>query len=71
MNFIQTNSVVYRRLPRYDDIAADIMPLRLVPERPARRLAATLLCCRKQWPSTAATLGVCGTTGSRTVRSSG
>ncbi len=27
MNFIQTNSVVYRRLPRYDDIAADIMPL--------------------------------------------
>jgi glycosyltransferase involved in cell wall biosynthesis len=27
MNFIQTNSVVYRRLPRYDDIPADIMPL--------------------------------------------
>jgi hypothetical protein len=27
MNFIQTNSVVYRRLPRYDDIPADVMPL--------------------------------------------
>ncbi|MEI8081073.1 MAG: glycosyltransferase [Actinomycetes bacterium] len=26
-NFIQTNSVMYRRLPNYDDIAADIMPL--------------------------------------------
>jgi glycosyltransferase involved in cell wall biosynthesis len=26
-NFIQTNSVMYRRLPRYDDIPADIMPL--------------------------------------------
>ena len=26
-NFIQTNSVVYRRLPRYDDIPADVMPL--------------------------------------------
>lgn len=25
--FIQTNSVMYRRLPRYDDIPADIMPL--------------------------------------------
>ena len=25
--FIQTNSVVYRRLPRYDDIPADVMPL--------------------------------------------
>lgn len=27
MNFIQTNSVVYRRLERYDDIPADVMPL--------------------------------------------
>jgi hypothetical protein len=27
MNFIQTNSVVYRRLSRYDDIPADVMPL--------------------------------------------
>lgn len=27
MNFIQTNSVVYRRLERYDDIPPDIMPL--------------------------------------------
>lgn len=27
MNFISTNSVMYRRLPPYDDIAADIMPL--------------------------------------------
>ncbi len=27
MNFIQTNSVMYRRLQRYDDIPADIMPL--------------------------------------------
>ena len=27
MNFIQTNSVVYRRLQRYDDIPADVMPL--------------------------------------------
>lgn len=26
-NFIQTNSVVYRRLPRYDDIPDDVMPL--------------------------------------------
>jgi Glycosyl transferase family 2 len=26
-NFIQTNSVVYRRLPRYDDIPRDVMPL--------------------------------------------
>ena len=26
-NFIQTNSVVYRRLPRYDDTPADVMPL--------------------------------------------
>jgi len=26
-NFIQTNSVVYRRLRRYDDIPADVMPL--------------------------------------------
>ncbi|BBX74730.1 hypothetical protein MSHI_26360 [Mycobacterium shinjukuense] len=26
-NFIQTNSVVYRRLPRYDDIPAGIMPI--------------------------------------------
>ncbi len=26
-NFIQTNSVVYRRLPSYDDIPADVMPL--------------------------------------------
>lgn len=26
-NFIQTNSVMYRRLPRYDDIPADVMPL--------------------------------------------
>lgn len=26
-NFIQTNSVVYRRLERYDDIPADVMPL--------------------------------------------
>lgn len=26
-NFIQTNSVVYRRLPRYDDIPPDVMPL--------------------------------------------
>lgn len=26
-NFIQTNSVVYRRLPRYDGIPADVMPL--------------------------------------------
>jgi hypothetical protein len=26
-NFIQTNSVMYRRLPRYDDIPAEIMPL--------------------------------------------
>jgi hypothetical protein len=26
-NFIQTNSVVYRRLARYDDIPADVMPL--------------------------------------------
>lgn len=26
-NFIQTNSVMYRRLPRYDDISADVMPL--------------------------------------------
>jgi glycosyltransferase involved in cell wall biosynthesis len=25
--FIQTNSVMYRRLPRYDDIPADVMPL--------------------------------------------
>ncbi|TBM79723.1 sugar transferase, partial [Mycolicibacterium smegmatis] len=27
MNFIQTNSAVYRRLERYDDIPADVMPL--------------------------------------------
>lgn len=27
MNFIQTNSVVYRRLDRYDDIPPDVMPL--------------------------------------------
>lgn len=27
MNFIQTNSVVYRRVERYDDIPADVMPL--------------------------------------------
>jgi hypothetical protein len=27
INFIQTNSVVYRRLKRYDDIPADVMPL--------------------------------------------
>ncbi|OSC29662.1 sugar transferase [Mycobacterium vulneris] len=27
MNFIQTNSVVYRRLERYADIPADVMPL--------------------------------------------
>ena len=27
INFIQTNSVVYRRLERYDDIPADVMPL--------------------------------------------
>ncbi|OBB63395.1 sugar transferase [Mycobacterium sp. 852014-50255_SCH5639931] len=27
MNFIQTNSVMYRRLQRYDDIPRDIMPL--------------------------------------------
>jgi len=27
MNFIQTNSVMYRRLPHYDDIDADIAPL--------------------------------------------
>ncbi|ORV64795.1 sugar transferase [Mycobacterium europaeum] len=27
MNFIQTNSVMYRRLERYDDIPGDIMPL--------------------------------------------
>ena len=26
-NFMQTNSVVYRRLARYDDIPADVMPL--------------------------------------------
>lgn len=26
-NFIQTNSVMYRRLPRYDDIPTDVMPL--------------------------------------------
>lgn len=26
-NFIQTNSVVYRRLPRYDDTPANIMPI--------------------------------------------
>lgn len=26
-NFIQTNSVIYRRMPRYDDIPAEIMPL--------------------------------------------
>ncbi|MGZ4583098.1 MAG: glycosyltransferase [Mycobacterium sp.] len=26
-NFIQTNSVMYRRLPRYDDIPAGVMPL--------------------------------------------
>jgi glycosyltransferase involved in cell wall biosynthesis len=26
-NFIHTNSVMYRRLPRYDDIPADVMPL--------------------------------------------
>jgi glycosyltransferase involved in cell wall biosynthesis len=26
-NFIQTNSVMYRRLPRYRDIPADVMPL--------------------------------------------
>ena len=26
-NFIQTNSVVYRRIARYDDIPADVMPL--------------------------------------------
>jgi glycosyltransferase involved in cell wall biosynthesis len=26
-NFIQTNSAVYRRLPRYDDIPANVMPL--------------------------------------------
>jgi hypothetical protein len=26
-NFIQTNSVMYRRLQRYDDIPADVMPL--------------------------------------------
>ena len=26
-NFIQTNSVMYRRLARYDDIPADVMPL--------------------------------------------
>lgn len=26
-NFIQTNSVMYRRLPHYDDIPADVMPL--------------------------------------------
>ena len=26
-NFIQTNSVVYRRRPHYDDIPADVMPL--------------------------------------------
>ncbi|OBG70637.1 MULTISPECIES: glycosyltransferase [unclassified Mycobacterium] len=26
-NFIQTNSVMYRRLPRYDDIPPDVMPL--------------------------------------------
>lgn len=26
-NFIQTNSVVYRRLPCYDDVPADVMPL--------------------------------------------
>ena len=26
-NYIQTNSVVYRRLARYDDIPADVMPL--------------------------------------------
>lgn len=26
-NFIQTNSVMYRRLPRYDDIPADVMPV--------------------------------------------
>jgi glycosyltransferase involved in cell wall biosynthesis len=26
-NFIQTNSVMFRRLPRYDDIPADVMPL--------------------------------------------
>ena len=25
--FIQTNSVMYRRLPRYDDIPADVMPM--------------------------------------------
>ncbi|CAM3035144.1 glycosyltransferase [Mycobacterium intermedium] len=27
MNFIQTNSAMYRRLDRYDDIPADVMPL--------------------------------------------
>lgn len=27
MNFIQTNSAVYRRLQRYDDIPSDVMPL--------------------------------------------
>lgn len=27
MNFIQTNSVMYRRVERYDDIPADVMPL--------------------------------------------
>jgi glycosyltransferase involved in cell wall biosynthesis len=27
LNFIQTNTVMYRRLPRYDDIPADMMPL--------------------------------------------
>ncbi|OBH79301.1 sugar transferase [Mycobacterium scrofulaceum] len=26
-NFIQTNSVLYRRLPRYDDIPVDVMPM--------------------------------------------
>lgn len=26
-NFIQTNSVIYRRLPHYDDIPPDVMPL--------------------------------------------
>lgn len=27
LNFIQTNTVLYRRLPRYDDIPVDMMPL--------------------------------------------
>ena len=62
-NFIQTNSVVYRRLPHYSGIPADVMPLDHYLTC-AMRSAATSQCCRRRWPSTAATRKVCGTTGS-------